>query len=340
MGDADQVVECREEILQAAIRNDSPTKLWPVVFSSDYDLRHWLTWFHPFDTKKWGRTFAILKRKLEGFTQDQVYEPTEICDDELLRIHSERYLDSLVSPLTVARVTEVLPVACLFKSTVKEKLLRPLRFQTAGTVMAARVAMERGCAINLGGGFHHCSSDRGMGFCAFADISLAIVSLLDSGLTRAMIIDLDAHQGNGHERDFLVDDRVYILDVYNRDIFPGDSYAKKGISRCIELTSGTRDETYLKKVRRHVTQALAEFQPEVVLYNAGTDILINDSLGCLSISSAGVIERDEIVFRACRRPDTSLAPIPLIMVTSGGYQRSNAAVIANSIENLYNKNLL
>lgn len=96
--------------------------------------------------------------------------------------------------------------------------------------MAARVAMERGCAINLGGGFHHCSSDRGMGFCAFADISLAIVSLLDSGLTRAMIIDLDAHQGNGHERDFLADDRVYILDVYNRDIFPGDSYAKSDVT--------------------------------------------------------------------------------------------------------------
>merc|ERR1712142_1424697 len=130
MEDTDQVVERREEVLEDSIRNELPIKLWPVVFSSDYDLHHWLTWFHPFDTKKWGRTFAILKRKLEGFTQDQVYEPTEICDDELLRIHSERYLDSLVSPLTVARVTEVLPVACLFKSTVKEKLLRPLRFQT------------------------------------------------------------------------------------------------------------------------------------------------------------------------------------------------------------------
>ena len=55
---------------------------------------------------------------------------------------------------------------------------------------AARIAMERGCAINLGGGFHHCCSDRGMGFCAYADISLAIVSLLDAGLSRAMIVDL------------------------------------------------------------------------------------------------------------------------------------------------------
>ena len=41
-----------------------------------------------------------------------------------------RYLDSLASPLAVARVTEVFPVACLFKSTVQQKLLRPLRYQT------------------------------------------------------------------------------------------------------------------------------------------------------------------------------------------------------------------
>jgi len=150
----------------------------------------------------------------------------------------------------------------------------------------------------------------------------------------------DAHQGNGHERDFMNDDRVYILDVYNRDVFPGDSFAKKGISRCVELTSGTRDETYLNKIRSHVTKALVEFRPEVVLYNAGTDILKNDSLGCLSISAAGVIKRDELVFTACRRPTEGNSPIPLVMVTSGGYQRSNAVVIANSIVNLHDKGFL
>ena len=52
----------------------------------------------------------------------------------------------------------------------------------------------------------------------------------------------------------------------------------------MELTSGTGDETYLKKVRSHLNKALAEFQPEVVLYNAGSDILQNDALGCLSIT--------------------------------------------------------
>lgn len=61
---------------------------------------------------------------------------------------------------------------------------------------ASRLAVERGWAINLGGGFHHCSADHGGGFCVYADITLAIrflFSQVDS-IKQAMIVDLDAHQ--------------------------------------------------------------------------------------------------------------------------------------------------
>ena len=65
---------------------------------------------------------------------------------------------------------------------------------------AAKLAMERGWAINIGGGFHHCSGQRGGGFCAYADISLAIKLLMEHNpdVTKAMIIDLDAHQVGLH----------------------------------------------------------------------------------------------------------------------------------------------
>ena len=56
--------------------------------------------------------------------------------------------------------------------------------------------MDRGWAINVGGGFHHCSNDRGGGFCAYADITLSLNFLFErvEGVARAMIVDLDAHQ--------------------------------------------------------------------------------------------------------------------------------------------------
>ena len=49
-------------------------------------------------------------------------------------------------------------------------------------------------------------------------------------IQKAMIIDLDAHQGNGYERDFINDDKVYIVDMFNPMIYPCDNYAKKAIN--------------------------------------------------------------------------------------------------------------
>nr|KAF6378914.1 hypothetical protein mMyoMyo1_009797 [Myotis myotis] len=144
-----------------------------------------------------------------------------------------------------------------------------------------------------GGGFHHCSSDRGGGFCAYADITLAI-------------------KGNGHERDFMGDQRVYIMDVYNRHIYPGDRFAKQAIRRKVELEWGTEDDEYLDKVERNLKRALQEHPPDVMVYNAGTDILEGDRLGGLSISPQGIVKRDELVFRVARR-----CQVPILMVTSG-----------------------
>lgn len=94
-----------------------------------------------------------------------------------------------------------------------------------------------------------------------------------------MIIDLDAHQGNGYARDFINDDSVYIVDAYNHEIYPGDTYAKQAIRCDIEVTAADDDESYLKKLQDRVVPAINEFQPDFILYNAGTDCLKNDPLG-------------------------------------------------------------
>eukprot|EP01018_Ginkgo_biloba_P021683 Gb_35289 [translate_table: standard] len=113
------------------------------------------------------------------------------------------------------------PVALLPNFIVQRRVLQPFRKQVGGTVLAGKLAKERGWAINIGGGFHHCCGNKGGGFCAYADISLCIqFAFTRLGISKVMIIDLDAHQGNGHEMDFANDGRVYILDMYNGEIYP------------------------------------------------------------------------------------------------------------------------
>ncbi|XP_006870575.1 PREDICTED: histone deacetylase 11 [Chrysochloris asiatica] len=314
-----------------------PETCWPIVYSPRYNITFMgLEKLHPFDAGKWGKVVNFLKEE-KLLSDNMLVEAQEASEEDLLVVHTRRYLNKLKWSFVVATITEIPPVICLPNFLVQRKVLRPLRTQTGGTIMAGKLAMERGWAINVGGGFHHCSSDQGGGFCAYADITLAIKFLFErvEGISRATIIDLDAHQGNGHERDFMGDKRVYIMDVYNRHIYPGDRYAKQAIRRKVELEWGTEDDEYLEKVGRNITKALKEYLPDVVVYNAGTDVLEGDRLGGLSISPEGIVKRDELVFRVVRSYQ-----VPILMVTSGGYQKRTARIIADSILNLHGLGLI
>ncbi len=69
-----------------------------------------------------------------------------------------------------------------------------MRWATGGTVLTCRLALEKGLAINLGGGYHHAGRGRGGGFCAYADVPLAVLTLKEEGrYGSALVVDTDAH---------------------------------------------------------------------------------------------------------------------------------------------------
>lgn len=95
-------------------------------------------------------------------------------------------------------------------------------------------------------------------------------------------------------------------------------------------------------------KSLSQFHPDIIVYNAGTDVLDGDPLGRLAVSAEvclfspfycfrfnivfffqGIINRDKIVFMKARE-----RRIPIVMLTSGGYLRRTAKIIADSISNL------
>lgn len=65
-----------------------------------------------------------------------------------------------------------------------------------------------------------------------------------------MIVDLDAHQGNGYEADFKGNDNIYIMDVYNKWIYPKDIRARQAIKKNVPIDYNTSDELYLKTVKK------------------------------------------------------------------------------------------
>lgn len=157
-------------------------------------------------------------------------------------------------------------------------------FATQGSIDASCIALEKKWAINIGGGYHHASGNSGGGFCVFADITLTIQHLRNyhgDRVQRVMILDLDAHQGNGHEKDFLNDKQTFIVDFYNHYIYPNDIESKRAISVDISVAARDDDETYINKLKKVLPEAINTFKPDFLLYNAGTDCLQNDPLGSL-----------------------------------------------------------
>jgi histone deacetylase 11 len=202
-----------------------------VVYSPHYDITFFgVERLHPFDSRKYVRAWAVLRERFGKALRASHLRPAgPVNDADLRTVHTDLYLDTrLRSPAYLARALEVPQVARAPRWLIDWRVLRPMRWATAGTILAAREALRSGGVVmNLSGGYHHAGSDRGEGFCLYADVGVAVAVLRHDGLLaaddRVLYVDLDAHQGNGVARVFAHDPKVFLFDLYNRDIYPHDT---------------------------------------------------------------------------------------------------------------------
>ena len=304
-----------------------------LVYSPAYDIRLLgLEKLHPFDSCKYSRAWNVLVERFGDRLQQSTIIPTHPASMAMLQtIHTEAYLQQLTSSRHVADALELASLAWVPCGLLDRQILQAMRFATMGTVIAAQTALSMGIAINLSGGYHHASADRGEGFCVYADIAIAIAMLRQSAKIAVddsiVIIDLDAHQGNGLARIFELDRSVHLLDMYNCEIYPQDSKAIARLDGNLPLASNTRSAEYLDKLQHYLPIFLAGIDcPKIAFYNAGTDIYEHDPLGRLKVSAQGIGDRDRFVFQTL-----VAVGIPTVMVLSGGYTRESYQLVATSV---------
>ena len=310
----------------------------PIVYRKEYNIKlYGLEKFYkyPYDTKRWKKVMKRLNIPLE-----MVVSPNKISDKDLLLVHENDYINNIEKNNEITKVMEeYTPPPIFFPLCIRRKFLDSFKYQTGGTILAAMLAMERGWSINLGGGFHQASGIfHGSKFSFYADVTLAVKFIFSTYPTRVnttLIIDLDAHPGSGIACDFTADTThdVYILDIYNRDIRDQELVSQYPVVNKVEMHSFTRDEAYLEFVKYHVENCLNIYNPDFVIYIGGTGILGGDTLGRLSVSPEGILQRDEIVFEKIIRERN----IPMTMLMCGG---QNSTVYAESILNLRRKNYI
>lgn len=307
-----------------------------IVYSRNYNIGFYgLERLHPFDSRKYGRAWKLLRQHFgSSLNMLHVHPSRAASRDELTLVHSPEYLKQLADPKYVARALEIPLIRRLPSWVIDRHVLRPMRWATRGTIVAAIEALGHGFSVNLSGGYHHAKPGHGEGFSIYSDIGIAVASLRANRHiaddARIAYVDTDAHQGNGVCHTFMNDNRVFIFDIFNARIYPlFDVDARKRIDCDVGITDAITDKEYLGELRDRLPgflDSVGRSPIGLAVYNAGTDVVAGDPLGKLNISATTIRERDLFVVGELRKRG-----IPTVMVLSGGYSKQSFKLVANSV---------
>ena len=229
-------------------------------------------------------------------------------DSELAvrRVHDAGYVQRFLSGALPSRAVKEIGFPW------SSKLVRRCLASVHGTLQASEAALVDGWAGNLAGGTHHAHRARGSGYCVFNDIAVAAHARLgDGSVRRILVFDVDVHQGDGTAAIFEEEPRVFTCSIHGERNFP----ARKARSDLdVGLPDGIGDGEYLEVLDRTLASALERSRPELAFVQGGVDALHSDRLGRMSLSHAGMLERDRRVLG-----ELSRRGVPFVLTLGGGY---------------------
>ena len=275
----------------------------PVVFHPDYTVP--LPPGHRFPIGKFGRIRDVLLE--DGVIRpESLVEPVPAPRDWLLLAHDEAYVDAVLALALDRRALRRLGLP------LSAALVRRGRAAVGGTVLTGRLALRHGLACNTAGGSHHAFAGHGAGFCLFNDVAVAIRVLRREGLiARALVVDLDVHQGDGTAAIFGDEPETFTFSLHCEANYPP---RKEASDLDIGVPPGTGDAVYHAVLATHLPGLVARQRPDIVFYNAGVDPHGEDKLGRLALGDEGLARRDRYVIETCRA-----AGVPTACVVGGGY---------------------
>ena len=280
----------------------TPRPLPPVVYHPAYSAP--FPPGHRFPMGKHARLAQLLGEEgLIGPEGLHIPEPASFA--LLAAVHEPGYVRQVVDAAVPPNVERVIGMPVTRSVSDRAQVV------VGGTLMAARLALRYGLACNTAGGSHHAGPRSGAGYCVFNDIGVVGRAMIDAGeIRKALVVDLDVHQGDGTAFIFEHEPRVFTFSMHGEKNYP----VRRGPSDLdIDLPDGTGDEAYLAELRATLPVLIERVAPDLIFYIAGVDPHESDRLGRLALTDEGLFARDAYVLETC------LPVAPVVGVIGGGY---------------------
>lgn len=250
----------------------------------EYDLGHVLK------EDRYQNFIDLFEAKLGKHPDFVIVSPPYATEDDLKLIHTEEYikriercesLDPHDTPLSpgFVRATKLLAGA----GKLAGELVQSGRYEKAFVV---------------GGGVQHATRDREKGFGVFSDIGICAEHLLQNyGVERILIVDTDAHAGDGIYGIFCEDPRILFISIHQHPLtlYPGKGFIKeigngrgKGYSVNVPLPPGAGDWAYEHVLNEILVPLSVEFLPEIVLMVDGCDPHFTDQITHMGLTLKGI----------------------------------------------------
>jgi acetoin utilization protein AcuC len=261
---------------------------------------------HPFHGGRYQLFSKFLRQNLAEDDDYRIVKSDWASDEDLLLICQKDYMDFTRDCYRALNLGMDYPGQFYrFHSGDNRPVGKPGKLEEAARLiigqakMASHLVQEGSFdkVVSIGGGLHHAKPAYGEGFCLYNDVAFCALNLIDRyNLERILILDTDAHAGNGTAEYFYEDPRVLFIDLHQdpRTLYPGTGFAYqigsgngKGFTINIPMPVYAGYDSYQSVFNEIVRPVVEEFKPQIIIRNGGSDPHFNDGLTNLGLPVKG-----------------------------------------------------
>ena len=248
----------------------------------------------------------------------RVITPGAASIEDVLRVHHREYIEYLEEASRTGGFID-------FDTNIPPGLFSGALLAAGGAIRAADAVLggeaENAFALVRPPG-HHARPGNGAGFCYLNNIAIMVRHVQLKGIRKVMILDWDAHHGDGTQAVFYEDPSVLFTSIHQMPFYPGSgdveetgAGAGRGYTVNMPVPAGTGDESYHYLFDTVIAPLAREFSPELIAISAGQDNHFTDPLTGLALTARGYAELMKKAVELAR----SLCCGRLVAVLEGGY---------------------